>query len=57
MSWCVRVEGQQDYLEEFVFEASERVRWMGYERVMAFVISPVEKSLPEDSHPSCAAGG
>lgn len=56
MSWCVRVEGQKDNLEEFGFVASERVRWLGSERVMTFVTSPVEKSLTEDLHPSCAAG-
>lgn len=57
MCWSVRVEGQKDNLEEFVLVASERVRWLGSERVMAFVTSPVEKSLAEDSRPSCAARG
>lgn len=57
MCWCVRVEGQKDHLEEFVCVASERAGWLGSESVMAFVTSPVEKSLAEDAPPSCAAGG
>lgn len=57
MSWCVRVEEQKDNPEEFVWVASERVRWLGSESVMAFVTSPVEKSLAEDAPASYAAGG
>lgn len=57
MSWCVTVEEQKDNPEEFVWVASERVRWLGSESVMAFVTSPVETSLPEDAPASCAAGG
>lgn len=57
MSWCVMVEEQKDNPEEFVWVASERVRWLGSESVMAFVTSPVETSLAEDAPASCAAGG
>lgn len=57
MSWCVTVEEQKDNPEEFVWVASERVRWLGSESVMAFVTSPVETSLADDAPASCAAGG